>query len=134
CSPGAFIYWDWGYAQVCPEQPFIYAALVMCRIISIPAENKLCLDLGHKSIAPENPLNKRVHFLNATVLSFIGQSEEHLVVEVEKNHQWKIGDVWYGVPIHICPTVALYDFGHEIISGKPASIWKTIARDRKITY
>ena len=134
CSPGTFIYWDQGYSEVCAEQPFIPAALVMCRIISIPSENHVCLDLGHKSIAAENLLGRRVKFLNASVSRFIGQSEEHLVVEVEKNHNWKVGDVWYGVPIHICPTVALYDFGHEVVARELVSEWKTIARDRRLKY
>jgi len=37
----------------------------MTRVISKPAPDTLCLDLGHKSIASENPLDRRVHFLNA---------------------------------------------------------------------
>ena len=29
CSPGTFIFWDWGYSQLLPEQPFSFAALVV---------------------------------------------------------------------------------------------------------
>jgi D-serine deaminase-like pyridoxal phosphate-dependent protein len=134
CSPGTFIYWDQGYSETCKEQPFIPAALVMTRIISKPSENTVCLDLGHKSIAPENPLDQRVRFLNAEVVKFLGQSEEHLVVEVNPGHQWSVGDVWYGVPIHICPTVALYEEGHEVVSGSVVSTWRTVGRDRSITF
>jgi D-serine deaminase-like pyridoxal phosphate-dependent protein len=134
CSPGTFIYWDQGYSETCKEQPFIPAALVMTRIISMPSENTLCLDLGHKSIAPENPLDRRVQFLNAGIVRFVGQSEEHLVVEVETGHPWSVGDVWYGVPIHICPTVALYEKGYEVVAGNVVSTWRTVARDRSITF
>jgi D-serine deaminase-like pyridoxal phosphate-dependent protein len=133
CSPGTFIYWDKGYSISCPEQPFLTAALVLTRIISLPDKTKLCLDLGHKSIASENELNKRIFFLNAPEVTFIGHSEEHLVVEATPDHDYKVGDVFYGLPFHICPTVALYERAHVIEGTEVRGEWKTIARDRKIT-
>jgi D-serine deaminase-like pyridoxal phosphate-dependent protein len=108
CSPGTFVFWDWGYQQSIPELKFQPAALVISRIISIQRGNLICLDLGHKSIASENALEKRVFFLNAPDLKMVSHSEEHLVAEVPEGHSWKIGDVLYGLPYHICPTVALH--------------------------
>jgi D-threonine aldolase len=133
CSPGTFIYWDKGYRDNCAEQSFLNAALVMARIVSLPAENKICIDLGHKSIASENELNKRVYFLNAPELKFISHSEEHLVAETNSGHSYKPGDVLYGMPQHICPTVALYETAITIENNKVSGEWKTIARDRKIS-
>ncbi len=133
CSPGTFIYWDKGYKRSFEEQHFLPAALVITRIISFPAKRKLCLDLGHKSIAAENDLDNRVYFLNAPGLKFISQSEEHLVVETAEDHSYKIGDVLYGLPVHICPTVALYERALVIDKNKKVTEWKIIARDRKIT-
>ncbi|WP_018611923.1 D-TA family PLP-dependent enzyme [Segetibacter koreensis] len=132
CSPGTFIYWDAGYQRICPEQPFLTAALVISRIISFPGKNIICLDLGHKSIAAENELANRVTFLNAANLKFVGQSEEHLVAEVPEGHSYKTGDVLYGLPVHICPTVALYERALIVKNREVAEEWKTIARDRKI--
>jgi D-serine deaminase-like pyridoxal phosphate-dependent protein len=132
CSPGTFIYWDKGYEMVCAEQHFLPAALVIARIISLPGETKLCLDLGHKSISAENELHNRVHFLNAPEVKFISQSEEHLVVETNANHSYKIGDVLYGLPVHICPTCALYDRALAVKNNEVSGEWKIIARDRKI--
>ncbi|KAA9042247.1 D-TA family PLP-dependent enzyme [Ginsengibacter hankyongi] len=132
CSPGTFIYWDKGYLLTCKEQAFIPAALVISRIISLPSDTKLCLDLGHKSIASENALDNRVYFLNAPELKFIGQSEEHLIVEAPKDHSYKIGDVLYGFPYHICPTVALYERAPVIQNNIVSGEWKMISRDRKI--
>ncbi|HLZ16849.1 MAG TPA: D-TA family PLP-dependent enzyme, partial [Cyclobacteriaceae bacterium] len=65
CSPGTFIYWDHGYHSTFQEQPFEFAAIVVTRVISKPADHLICIDLGHKSIASENSLDKRVFFLNA---------------------------------------------------------------------
>ena len=134
CSPGTFIFWDKGYHDALPEQDFLYAALVLTRVISLPDESKICIDLGHKSIASENELLKRAYFLNAPDLKAIGQSEEHMIIEVGKDHSYKIGDVLFALPIHICPTVALYDHATIIENGKASGSWKIIARDRKINY
>jgi D-serine deaminase-like pyridoxal phosphate-dependent protein len=131
-SPGTFVFWDWGYKHIVPDEPFEYAALVITRIISIIDEQTICTDLGHKSVAAENPL-PRVHFLNASDAVPIGQSEEHLVVKVPDSSIYKIGDVWYGVPVHICPTVALYDLAVIVENNKVVDHWKVISRTRRIT-
>jgi D-serine deaminase-like pyridoxal phosphate-dependent protein len=133
CSPGTFIYWDKGYESILKEQPFLFAALVVTRVVSIPTADTICVDLGHKGIAAENPIDKRVYFLNADGLTPIGHSEEHLVLKTEKNHSFKVGDVLYGVPHHICPTVNLYDSPNIVENGKYIGNWETISRKRKIT-
>jgi len=133
CSPGTFVYWDKGYGDQFPDQPFRPAALVVTRVISLRGETRLCLDLGHKSIGAENELAKRVGFLNGPELRPVGQSEEHLVVEAGKGHTFRIGDVFYGVPYHVCPTIALYDRVFTVEEGRVTGEWRNIARDRKIT-
>ena len=133
CSPGTFIYWDYNYQNLFKELPFLPAALVIARVISLPDKTKICLDLGHKSIASENELNNRVYFLNAPNLKFISHSEEHLVAEAGAKHTFKIGDVLYGMPFHICPTVALYEKASTIENNKISGEWENIARKRKIT-
>lgn len=133
CSPGTFVYWDKGYADQFPDQPFKPAALVVSRAISLRGGgNRICIDLGHKSIASENELAKRVSFLNADGCRPIGQSEEHLVLEKE-NHGFRIGDILYGIPFHVCPTVALYDRAYTVENGRVTGEWKNVARDRKLT-
>lgn len=134
CSPGTFIFWDYGYQINLPEQNFLPAALVITRVISEPSEGKICMDLGHKSIASENELQKRVHFLNAPGLTFTGQSEEHLVANTSPDHNYKTGDVLYGLPYHICPTVALYERAITVESKRITGEWRIIARDRKINF
>jgi D-serine deaminase-like pyridoxal phosphate-dependent protein len=133
CSPGTFIYWDKGYQSILKEQPFLLAALVVTRVVSIPTPDTICVDLGHKGIASENPIDKRVYFLNAEGLTPTGHSEEHLVLKTEGNHKFKPGDVLYGVPHHICPTVNLYDSPNVIENGKYVGNWETVSRKRKIT-
>jgi D-serine deaminase-like pyridoxal phosphate-dependent protein len=132
CSPGTFVFWDWGYKHTMPDEPFDYAALVISRVISIVDEQTITTDLGHKSVAAENPF-PRVHFLNAPDVTAISQSEEHLVAKVPDGSLFKIGDVLYGVPVHICPTVALYEKAIVIENNIAVDEWKVISRDRRIT-
>ena len=133
CSPGTFAYWDKGYTDLCPEQKFLPAIVLVTRIISLPSPNKICTDLGHKSVAAENEITRRVFFLNAEGLKPVGQSEEHLVLETNEHHSYKVGDIFYGLPYHVCPTVALYERVFTIENGKVTGEWKTVSRDRKLT-
>lgn len=133
CSPGTFIYWDQGYSDVYHGESFLPAAVVVTRVISITTPDSITCDLGHKSIAAENDIKRRVYFLDHPELEPIGQSEEHLVLKVSAENKFRVGDVLYGIPHHICPTVALYEkvltVEHQRVSGE----WKNIARDRKIS-
>ena len=131
-SPGTFVFWDWGSKHIVPDEPFDYAALVITRIVSIIDDKTVCTDLGHKSVAAENPL-PRVHFLNAPDATPIAQSEEHLVMTLPDTTKYKVGDVLYGVPVHICPTVALYDYATIVENNEVVDNWRVIARARKIS-
>ena len=133
CSPGTFIYWDKGYLDTLPEQTFVLAALVVTRVISKPTPETICVDLGHKSIASENPLPQRVAFLNASGLQPVGHSEEHMVLKVNDGKNYRVGDALYGVPFHICPTVALYETAAVVENGRVADNWKVTSRTRKIS-
>ncbi|HEV3221952.1 MAG TPA: D-TA family PLP-dependent enzyme [Puia sp.] len=132
CSPGTFIFWDKGNSEQLPEQPFEWAAILVCRIISIPTPDKICVDLGHKSVAAENP-QPRVYFLNAPEAIPTAQSEEHLVLNVPESAKYKTGDVLYGVPWHVCPSVALYEKAHLVENNRVNGFWKVVARNREIS-
>jgi D-threonine aldolase len=131
CSPGTYVYWDFGYAKFA-DLPFEVAALVLARVLSKPAKNRLCLDLGHKSVAAENP-PPRVQFLNLPEATPVMHSEEHLVIETPEADRWKVGEVLYGVPRHICPTVALHDECYPVGNNQAGPIWRIEARRRRIT-
>jgi D-threonine aldolase len=133
CSPGTFVYWDRGYSVGCPEQDFVPAAVLLTRIVSLPAKEKICTDLGHKSVAAENEMTKRVYFPGFEMLEAVAQSEEHLVLENKTVDTFSQGDILYGIPWHICPTVALYDSVKVVEDDRVVDEWKNIARDRRIS-
>jgi len=49
------VFWDFGYDDKFPDLPFEIATLLLTRVVSKPGANRLCLDLGHKAVAAENP-------------------------------------------------------------------------------
>ena len=132
CSPGTCVFWDAGYATKLPDMDFLPAALVLTRVVSKLGANRLCLDLGHKAIASENP-HPRVQFLNLPDAKAVMHSEEHLVVETSRAAQFAVGDCLYGIPWHICPTVALHSEAIAIENGQAVARWKIVARERRIT-
>ncbi len=131
CSPGTYVFWDFGY-QKFADLDFSLAALVLTRVISKPGPSRLCLDLGHKAIAAENP-QPRGHFLDLPNVTPVMHSEEHLVIETPAAKHYNIGDAVYCVPRHICPTVALHDRAYPIENGAAGKPWKIEARQRQIT-
>ncbi len=133
CSPGTFVYWDKSYLDNCPEQNFLPAVVLMTRIISLPGNKMLTADIGHKSVASENEITRRVFFLNENYLKPVSHSEEHLVLKNEGDVEYKVGDILFGIPFHVCPTVALYERMTSIDRGKVSGEWKNIARDRIIS-
>lgn len=132
CSPGTFALWDWGYGNAYPDMPFQWAALLITRVVSILDDRHICVDLGYKAVSSESPL-PRVHFLDHPEAIPVSQSEEHLVLEVPDSRVFPVGAVLYGNPVHICPTVALYDRAFVIRDGELVGEWPVIARSRTIT-
>ena len=131
-SPGTTLLWDAGYGGLFPEMEFLPAAILITRIISKPGENRLCLDLGHKHLAPEMPF-PRVQFFGMEDCVQKGHSEEHLVLECENPEAYNMGNLCYAIPIHICPTVAKYEILQIVSEGEITGSWKVAARNQSIT-
>jgi 3-hydroxy-D-aspartate aldolase len=132
-SPGTCVLWDWSYGDKFAEQNFEFAAMVMSRIISKPKRGIITTDMGHKAISSENPIDKRIRFLNHEDLKLVSQSEEHGVIETSNWDKYEVGDILLGVPYHVCPTVNLYDEAQIIENTLWVDTWKIEARKRKIT-
>lgn len=127
-SPGTSLLWDTGYGNSFKDLDFLNAAVLLTRIISKPQPDLLCFDLGHKSVASEMNL-PRVEILGLDRSEQIGQNEEHLVVRCPEADKYNVGDTFYAIPKHICPTVAKYPEVFTVEDGKVTGTWKVAARD-----
>ena len=132
CSPGTCIFWDAGYARKVPDLDFLIASVVLTRVISKPGKGRICLDLGHKAIASESA-PPRVVLLDLPEAKSVTHSEEHLVLETDAAGELAVGACVYGVPWHICPTVALHSEVVVVKNGRAGVHWPVLARQRSLT-
>jgi D-serine deaminase-like pyridoxal phosphate-dependent protein len=132
CSPGTTVLWDFGYGEKIKDMPYLPAAILLTRVISKPGPNRLCLDLGHKAVAAENP-HPRVRFLELPDAQAVIHSEEHLVIETPRANEFAVGDTLHGVPLHVCPTVALHSEAVVVRNGAASERWLIKARARRLT-
>ncbi len=129
CSPGTTVFWDAGYSAKMPDLDFLPAALLLTRVISKPGGRRLCLDLGHKAVASEGP-QPRVVFPELPDAQPVAHNEEHLVVETARAAEFPVGSLLFGIPWHVCPTVALYSRAFTVEDGELRDVWPIPARDR----
>ncbi|HVX16357.1 MAG TPA: D-TA family PLP-dependent enzyme [Pirellulales bacterium] len=132
CSPGTCVFWDIGYATKFPDFDFLHSAVLLTRVVSKPTAERLCLDLGYKAVSPDNQ-QPRVSLLDLPEAVPVVHSEEHLTVESPLAKEFKVGDCLYGVPYHICPTVALHREAVVVENGRAVARWPVAARDRMLT-
>ena len=129
---GTTVLWDFGQAEACPDLDFLNAAVLLTRVISQPSPKRLCLDLGHKAVASEMP-HPRVRLFGLEDATFVMHSEEHLVIETPRAGEYPVGTGIYGIPRHVCPTVALHSEVFVVRDGRVAETWPVTARARRIT-
>ena len=132
CSPGTSVFWDLGYSTMLPDLDFLPAVLLLARVVSKPGTNRLCLDLGHKAVASEGP-HPRVRWFELPEARVAGHNEEHLILETDRVDEFSVGDCCYGIPWHVCPTVALHQEAVVIRNGRATERWQVIGRARKIS-
>ncbi|MBK7133252.1 MAG: D-TA family PLP-dependent enzyme [Bacteroidales bacterium] len=131
-SPGTILLWDYGYSTSFTDMDFLHAAILLTRIVSKPAKELLCLDLGHKALASEMT-QPRVKLLGLKSYSVVGHNEEHMVIKTNEADKFNIGDHLYGIPWHICPTVDRHENVTIVTNNRAAGQWIVAARKRKIT-
>ena len=129
-SPGTTLLWDRGYGERFPDLDFDIAATLLTRVVSKPGSNLLCLDLGYKAVASEMKDHPPVAFPQIPDAELAGHSEEHMVLKTGDAGNWKVGDVVYGFPWHICPTVALHAKAAVVKNKRVQTFWMITARDR----
>lgn len=129
-SPGTCILHDAGYGTKYPELGFEPAAAVLVRCISRPGPKLVTFDVGTKAIASDPPFGQRVHLVGLENAKGTLHNEEHYVVETDEADKWKPGMVTYAIPMHICPTMALYNQAHIVEDGKICKTIEIAARGR----
>lgn len=129
---GTTVLWDSGQPENSPDLDFQNAAVLLARVISRPTANRICIDLGHKAVASEMA-QPRVRWFGLEDAPIVTHSEEHMVLETTKRDAYPVGTVVYGIPRHICPTVALHNEVWCVKDRMAGEKWPVVARSRCIT-
>jgi D-threonine aldolase len=131
-SPGTCFLHDWNYERMFPDMRFHRAALLLGRVVSRTGEHSCTVDIGHKAVAadPDGPRGLAVNHEGFTPVK---QSEEHWVFTAEQETAPALGELFYVLPTHICPTVALHEFAYAVgRDGEILGEWPITARRRRI--
>jgi len=131
--PGTCVFHDAGYGTSFTDLPFEPAAAVVTRVVSRPASDRVTMDIGNKAVAADPPKGSRVFFPDLPNAVQDSHNEEHMGLVTPDADRYKPGDVLLAIPMHICPTSALYDRVAVIDKGKVAEYWEVTSRNRKIT-
>lgn len=129
-SPGTCSLWDYGYSSRFPDIEFQHAAVLATSVVSKPAGRYLTLNAGHKAVASEMQ-PPRLHLLDVGPYQMTVHSEEHMVIEPERPGDYRLGEVLYGIPYHICPTMALHEEVYVVENGEVVDRWRLAARHRE---
>ncbi len=131
-SPGTFVLHDGNYLRDFPDLGFVPAALALARVVSLPAPDRITIDLGCKAIAADSP-GPRGFAWSIADAEPQAQSEEHWIWSVSPRHALEPGDFVYVLPAHICPTVALHERMLAIQDGRWTESWRVSARTRQLS-
>jgi D-serine deaminase-like pyridoxal phosphate-dependent protein len=132
CSPGTMVLHDVGYGERFPDiAGFTPAAVVFTRVVSRPTAHRITFDVGTKAIAADPPAGGRCRLVDLPQAREVAHNEEHLVVELADAARFQPGDHTFALPMHICPTVALYPRALIIENGRIAGEWAVAARNRE---
>ena len=130
-SPGTVAYWDFGYSDSTPDQPFKPAAIILTQVVDLhPTQGTATTDLGTKSIAAEIPTDIRVRLMGYDDARLELQNEEHGIFKFPSDAP-DVGDYIFAVPGHVCPCIIRYPGAHVLnADGDITGFWEHTARDR----
>ena len=127
-SPGTVVYNDTTSLRQLAGFGYQAAAVVLTTVISHPLANKITCDAGHKSVSAD---------AGVPTCAVIGHpelvpqkpSEEHLPIEAADGVALSaIGENFYLIPRHVCPSVNNFDEALMIVDGQVIGVERVHAR------
>ena len=93
---------------------------------------RIGVDLNLAQILVQNRVSAALAQLPDAVQDI--HSEEHLVLVTPEADKYQPGDVLLAIPVHVCPTSALYDRAVVVDNGRIVDSWEVTSRNRRITW
>jgi len=132
-SPGTVVYNDaTSLAQLPREYGYKPAVMVATRLVSHPRAGMITCDAGHKAVSADAGVPTCV-VAGHPELTPLSPSEEHLPMEVAQGAaEPNVGEFFYLLPRHVCPTVNNFDFALLVRGNEIESVERVSARGREI--
>lgn len=127
-QPGSFIFMDVDYGQT-TGVPYESALTVVATVISRPADDRVIVDAGLKSLSNDSG---SAQVADRSGWSYRPAGDEHgiLTTDAESAHELHIGDRVALVPSHIDTTVNLHDVMYVHRKGALEATWAIAARGK----
>ena len=108
-SPGTCTYWDLGYDNTLPNQPYQFAAMVLTQVVDRDlGHHTITTDLGNKAIPADPPIHRRATLVSHEDANLLIQNEEHGVFALRGGELPSVGTYLLAIPWHVCPTATKY--------------------------
>jgi D-threonine aldolase len=135
CSPGTLVLHDHSYStRFADLAGFSPAALLLTRVVSRPTPTRVTFDAGTKAVATDPPPGKRLALVDVAEYEPVLHNEEHFVVETPAAASFSPGSEAFGIPGHVCPTVALHRRAYVIEASRVTGTWEIVGRDRVLNF
>jgi D-serine deaminase-like pyridoxal phosphate-dependent protein len=131
-SPGTVALHDLRSEELDPELGLAPAALVLARVVSAPAPDRVTCDAGSKALAVDAG-DPCAEVLGRPELVARTPSEEHLPLDVLGGRAPARGETLLLFPRHVCPTVNLAEHALLIDGDEPARIASVSARAHELS-
>lgn len=129
-SPGTVVLHDLRSERENPELGLEPAAVVLARVVSRPRAGRVTCDAGSKGLAAEAGQPVAIA-LGHGALAAATPSEEHLPFDGPDERLPAFGALLDLVPMHVCPTVNLYDRA-LFVDGAGARVESIAARGHEL--
>ena len=130
-SPGTVVYCDVNTLTEFPvDCGYVPAALVLTTVVSKPGHDIVTCDAGHKTVSADAGV-PTCAVLGHPEFEPQTPSEEHLTIKLNGGVCPRVGDQFYLVPRHVCPTINSFDEALLVRSGAVIGIERVSARGRE---
>ena len=135
--PGTYVFSDRMQARLGACSLDECAAVMVCTVVSRPAQDLVIIDGGSKTFATDvgpgaEPLNLEGygHVVGYSDAVLERVTEEHGMLSVDEGCDLEVGDTLQLIPNHICSTVNLHDQVYLVGEGGTVKETKVAARGR----
>ena len=128
--PARRVFWDLGYSTILPDLDFLPAVLVLTRVVSKPGNEPSVPGSRAQGGRVGEPAAARVSCWACRTRRASATARNTSMLETDSRRRVSGRLGFYGMPWHICPTVALHQEAVVVRNGRAEERWQVVGRGR----